>query len=825
MKFSPLFAFPKPRWVSNGALGAAITKPVYRFVLDEHGGSLVFTLNALPPSSASVSITRIDIGPNFAPLAMTLRATGMTGFAVEEPPADPIHVHDPTQSHITFVWTVDDDPYTPISPINIPDVWKGQNLHYGSQITHTFNTGGKAYTWTLFAFDEAGNWATATYTTPTIQTREAARTDTACIYYSAAGDFSEVPAGVPAENRVTTWTAAIDRANVLDNGPFNLMPWILLRRGETYANHGQVLLSNSLDNGVRVSTYGSSPNRPIVQFDPTLTGFCFVSGPDLGRGPLFDKEDGAVLEDIIFQGNWDQTTETGVVQSWNDITYTKGLLYHRCEFSGFNTFDMAGQMHDCHVTNGKIFTLTHPFFAGRISIVNCALHTHVDALSGGGNGTNDPDNFQFGNMHHVRFLGCSQAYICRTSSFCNVGWSVRSPNNYLTSPPSNLQPAWRISSQVKDDRWRVFFDRVTLEGGDAGLLCVTVGSNTVLSNIVVDKMIIVQDQRGGFAVGSEYDNMTLRNVYILRPAMPPLSPPRDYGSAAMTFGQNASTLSTGTIRLSHITAHIVGTTAQLDAVAYSDGLAIFSAGVASEVANSFLYAPNLDTPVGTAFAPFTEVTLTGFVPQSKGLRWNFPPLGWQSAPPYWNTTCGQARFNETGTNAAVPVNGWVKLPWPDFTGLCNGAGMADVRAAAAANATQKHVCAVGFGDSFAKANNTLIMQDGTLMATNNDKVRFDLTDPTGLRVQNVSGVEWPADQPILVLLDLSDYQMPHIPGSGLPAVTPTIIVPTGASAAIGTGAGVPKNWDDFLLNVWPQSTNKSGVVVSGLANAGAVAVA
>jgi hypothetical protein len=796
--------FPKPLYSSAVAISQALAK----FQRDESGAlRWIGTSGAIVPN-ATFTITRQDTFPNVAPCAMSLRATGFTDFVVTEPTGD-TNVYDPVQHRITVIWFVDDDAYTRISPVNLPDQWKDPNVHYGTAITHVIPTGGRAYTFTAFAFDDAGNWGTATFTTPTIQTRSAAFSDAATIYYSAAGNFTEVPGGVPGANRVTNWADVVTRADALDNS--SITPRIVLRRDEVYANHPQVTLPSSIARGAHIGAYGSGTARPRIETSPTVAS-AFGTGSGLGY---------LVMEEIEFIGGWDSTTETGPVIAFMDIVFTEPLMFHRCRISGYNTFDFGNDiglavMSDCEITSGKKFTLTHATLdTGFMAIVNCALHCHVDALNGGSNGNSNPESFDLGNMHHVRCFGGTKLYVAMTSSFSRVGWSSNADAGSNVFPGTDCQAAWRDSSGGSGVRWRKMYDRVTFEGGTDVMLLRSVSTpgTRVNGNIVFDKVLFCATVQTTTFLQAGHNGITLRNCYFVRPDIGPMQiSATPFGNGLLWFRNITAVLDNpeASCRVFNCTAQFLGTSAQLNGA--DPVFATATTGITLAASNNLYHAPSLTTPRGTGvsgepnFLPFTQPTLTGFVPQFKGTRWNFRAVGWSPSGGGTSTiSCGQARFNETGVNQDVPVGAWVRLPWPNMTGQCNGAGNNAALTPVAPSTisglpSQKHLVMVG-GETFSGTNNTRHMHDGAIFpGTHNNKILFDFTNAGGIRIQNNSGVVWPAAEPILCLLDLAPFLMAHKPGTANPATLAGVVPGTGSAGIVPDRTNGVWALDGFLTD-------------------------
>lgn len=222
-------------------------------------------------------------------------------------------------------------------------------------------------------------------------------------------------------------------------------------------------------------------------------------------------------------------------------------------------------------------------------------------------------------------------------------------------------------------------------------------------------------------------------------------------------------------------------------------------GHAYEQINNVVRIVNRTAHDGDEFLPLGTSDLAGFACQHKGGKWGFPPLARRTG-----------LITESGIDEDVVNGAWVRFPYPDLTGLSNGAGNAlGVLTAAkiAANSTQFHQVSAGAG--FIR----MTVADG--------RIELDFT-ADWIRVRNTSGGTWSRNRLCYLLLDLNDSIMDFKAGTGQFGLAVPVPRPaSSASAAWQTGTALPRSFDDFFGTRKPGSLTNTGDTVPGLASQGA----
>jgi hypothetical protein len=776
---------------------------------------------AFPEPNASFTISLVE-GPVdwFPPAGVFLRATNITGFSVSEP-AGVDNQYDPTQHRITFIWSLPDEGYTPVVPPNIPTAWRNRTVAYGKQIAHVFTaTGAKEVS--CFAFDDEGNWGIATWTSPTIVTQDSVFPTNKTIVVSQESNWSGEPTGA---TRVTSLAAARTAMQARwSAGDRNLR--VLVRSGETFVTDtflgglsggGDPGDPRSNNKGLVIGIYGGT-TRATVQASAAGTYFRW---PDRNDTRQF------VVSDLIFQGEWDSTTETG--NSQGEVVSLVGVLapviVHRVKCSGLSTFisgsggmgdDAMCIVSDCEATNWSNYGMAFPSFRP-FAVIDSDIHQTADALCGINQGIlGGQQTTELGNRHGpVRFEALADSYWARTSFLGRGGWSQNLVQDYVNVPPTNEQglrffafftgtPATFVTS----NRHHHMMERCSIEGGQNPI---GLGPSTFVgfpTNFVMDKVLIVASGLGVTSlVAASMPGLTIRNLYGYYHDIANQGTNTDVFSSMIGVGPDGrSVTGLGPVRVYNTT--LINNAPSANMRASFTPISIdgsYDAG--SGQANNVIVVPSRG--LGASFAPLGTGNLPGFTCRSAGLRWNFPPVV--------ATSVTARRESAPGViSAGTVANGeWINLPYPNWTGLCNGAGnvLGTLNATKiASNSTQKHVVSITSQAPFMKT-------DTSLFPGSKGGVTFDFHS-SGIRIQNNTGSPWTSGQAWL-LLDMSDYLMAEKPGTGRAGTALPLPAPLAGSSALSTGSAQPRTVDDFLGTRKPGSLTNTGTFVPGSASQGA----
>jgi hypothetical protein len=813
----------------------------------------------VPPTTtgpnASFSITLNGAPADFiAPCAVFFRCANFTGFRgfdgnpISEP-AGNANVYDPTQHEITVEWFLPDESYTPLVTPNIPTAWRNRNTATGKQIAHAFTTTGNKEV-TAFAFDSQGNWGFASYTfqaggnSPAIVSQDSLFPTTKTIVWSQSSNWTGEPTGAVRCTTIAEVHAAM-RTNFNLTGAANKQCRVLLRRGETFTDVGYFDVSASGSGfpggtnydyrnsckGLVLGAFGSGA-EPIVQ-NTAFTGWNI-------RTP--DRSDfrQLIVQDIDFRGDYDATKETGrtsAVYQAESALYS--VLFHRVKASGHGipfllqsgtgdggTNPSNVYFHDCDVTNWKDYGLQFPR-SYKFAVMDCDLHQASDALCGINHGTGSQNDWSMGNTHvGLRWTSLFDSYIARTSIYNRGGWSADANQAATQFPPTNEQGVRLFTGfsteppgvQVDTRRHHHMWDRVTIEGGQAPIEIGPTRGNHVPANFVMDRILVVASAKSATTLIRARGGATIRNGYAYRFAIPTQGgnvPEVEADFECRNFGNNPTINNTAFPgRIYNCTSINNLATGDL-ASGHTPFFVASYYAAGSGVWNNVGAVPSRS--IGGSFAPLGTSPLAGFACRGPAMRWNFPPVG---APPFAQILATNLR--EGGAGPVAPGE-WIRVPYPDYTGLCRGANVSGplgqvTRDIVLANSTQKHEVSIS-------NVSTKRMGDSTIWPNADGRVVFDFpAGQTYFRIQNNSGVTWnttPGTPSLWVKLDLTDYLMSGKVGTSIAGNTIPVPRPLAGSSALSTGTALPRSLADFFGTRKPGSRTNTGTFVPGSASQGA----
>jgi hypothetical protein len=798
----------------------------------------------IPPTTGTPTITfnvTLRKAPRdlVAPCQAWLRATGhtgalgMNGSPISEPAGD-THVYDPTQCELTHIWLLPDEGYTLYNVPNIPTAWRDRLTAYGKQIAHVFTTAGDKEV-TCFCFDSQGRWGFASYkfgsggqSGPIITPDSLfGSLSTISLRVDSSGDFTGATSGSTQVTGVTNLRAAM--IAMWNAGRRNIR--VELRAGDEFIDPVQMFedLEGTVNgnpranlHGLYVTRFGTGANPKIKLVARNITCITHAFGPNYRQ---------TICTGVDFEGPWDPTIENGRVlgQAMNTPGDACALL-HRTRVTGMGSgFDWGATS-----TNGGVVfsdirvnrwanygTNGSTDCRSPIALLDFELAQDPDALAGidqwllGGN-----TQTELGNRHGPARHGNNfELYFDRGYFRGRGGWSNQSDRRYTVNPATTEQGV-RLWANFGTDatfynrRCMGSINRVVSEGGGMAIGPTTSNFLPTL-NLVMDKVLLVSTpvQQDGL-MSIFCPGVTVRNLYVFRHNID-----RQGGnSLALEVRLSPIRLAApndlrdvagkGPVRLINATA--INNAPASYFLGYSASFVVSSAfDAGSGIFNSVDRVPALgiDTPSPTLLG---SSPLEGFVCTHKAIRWNFPPIGTANGatPP----TVGQARLLETGTSGTCAPGEWIKIAWPNYTGFCNGAGMADVRAAVLSNSTQNHQTSIAYS-----GNPDAVRQMGPIKGG----AVYDTSDPTGLRIQNTGTITWPSTAQVWVLLDLKDSLMTGKAGTSTDGIVLPTPRPLAGSSALNTGTVAPRSLDDFFGTRKPGSVANTGSTVPGSASQGA----
>jgi hypothetical protein len=782
---------------------------------------------AFPEPNASFSITLVDGCTDVvAPYGAILRATGFTGFNVSEPAGD-TNVYDPTQHKITFIWDFDDAAYSPVTTPNIPTAWRNLNTAYGKQVAHVWHSpGGK--TVSCLAFDEAGNWGVATLAL-NIANPNTFFAGANTILYSKTSNWTDDPTGGTATRCSTlaqVHTALRTRMNA-NNRSLRVLTrvdqefqddWFFSMEGTGPAYPGDTGY-NYRDNcqGLHLGTYGTGA-RPIVRTGSASFGFFAFSDKTSNRQ--------FVVSGFDFRGDWDAATETGRTSGAGSFFNSRSVcIVTRCRFDGIEPPGdkrPLGAMiwHDTLATNWSNYCMPAFGHLPSFCLLGCDLAQNVDALSGINQGIGGQTLIELGNRHGTFRTAATRNTIMSCTSFFNrAGWSTNpggaSGNIHLPTAEQDLRVFTSFEdadvARVNSGRHHHNWERCSFEGGAAVInFGLTQASSLRQSaswarNIVCDRLLLVPGPNTyGNSIGTGCAGTTIRNCYIYRQNV---TPPGAVPGSEIDISYIGATPLTG---LGPVEVYNNTVISDAPSANLSAGFVPISvqSGIDVVLRNNVVVVPSRGFPLST-WGPLGTSPIEGFACRHKGSRWNFPPIV--------ATDVASRRESAPGviSPGAVAVGEWVNLPYPTYTGN-NGAGFTLTRAMLLAQPTGKHQVSV----TISTAIPTRRMGDTALYSLADGKVTFDF-HTSGIRIQNNSGVTWPAGVQIWVLIDNSSRLMPFKAGTSIAGNTIPAVRPLAGSPALSTGSALPRSLADFFGARKPGSLTNTGSTVPGDASQGA----
>jgi hypothetical protein len=772
------------------------------------GADLVWA-QALTEAPASFEIARFDGIPDaelVAPVALWFTPTNIQGFhgvddqPISEPAGD-TNVYDPTAIEIFWSWDFDDPGYEPLVQSNLPLQLRDVNKAFAKRPCHVFHGFGRK-TVRLFGYDTRGRWGTAEYVfgeggqSPEIANPDDGFFTGREVYFSQDGIF---PPDSPPLNRCTTELQVQQRLSTLWNSGGVTFGRLRLRRGEEYVD-----LATDLGNfrNLYIDSYGDPEAPPPKQIRSGTAAGGAKDGP-------FAISNGATgsprIIDQDWQGPYDATTETGLRTDAlirNSARNGRRHLIHRVRISGASFYhdnfqsDSFRVFSDVQITNWQDYGMFINSGGARLSlaIIGGDWAQPANALSGTHHGVGNSNFANLTNRHGP--IRCSSMtrdlYVACASFMSRNGWSQRSgPGAGDTNPGTLAQACFRHGGSDSAS-WRNYatWERCSFEGGAGAIHFVDLGaqepSNDYVSNVLIDSNLIIASRDTEMLVIGKGRGMSARNNYFFVPGTTHMYNP----NAPITFRHqefinwrfDGSVDPNGPSRafVFSNTGYILADNAQIGAPA-TRVIAKIADGHNPVQENNIHFAPNLSPMIGDTLPPLESPTLADFRSRFLGTRFNFPPIGHDSMGPL--ITAESVRELSPGGTTGVADGEWISLPYPDYTGKCNGAlgqvTRAMVESALPVSGAVRYHQVSLYGHNVKAAASAEAGGDG--------KVAFAFTD-TAIRVQNLSGITWTGN--LWVLLDLRDRLMDFVPGTANPQFIP-LLVPATMAGATSSGLLAP----------------------------------
>ena len=442
-----------------------------------------------------------------APAGIWLEAVDVTGFDVASAPGA---AYDPSFHGITYRWRVIERPLAPFTaPENMIPDWNDPNLAHGKQVAFFFPDPGR-YRIEVEARDARGTTARSEIG---IDVADPDQVYAGPRTIAVSFDPAETWAGAPAGSQRAASPADLERALRVSREPAR----VRFRRGQIYG-------------GIDLRIEGTQ----LGQLDAWGPGAAPVlRGVDR---PLFQlhkrsKVTHLTIADLVFRGDWDPTTETGISTTspflWTQSPTPAHYAVWNCHFEGFDHIDVEVRdlpstmlFGNSTVTNWRNFGFLMRSANARFALVGMCIAQHEEALHGG------PKSGHLSNTHGpVRVPDCARVYIGTSDFFSRTGWSGLA-GELADQPCLRLNTTGAPGSAFN-------LDRIVCEGGIHQINLK--GSNPRTEenpgNYLIDRALFIGTAKTiGPFVAVDFGGLTMRNALGILPNAPRRHPNRWQGA-------------------------------------------------------------------------------------------------------------------------------------------------------------------------------------------------------------------------------------------------------------------------------------------------------
>lgn len=487
----------------------------FDFVFSASAPSSGFRPALVDPSGPEVgSFTINTTSPVYAApgAAFFFDLSGFTGFDVSEV-TSPVTADDPSVHELHIYWDFDVTGSF-ISPIQVPSEWNSKNVLRHKSTAFAWTEPG-TYTVTALVIDNSGNWGRVT-TTVTVQSTQTLFPGNRTILVDPAGvgDSSTYPGS----QVVTTMTAGYTALAALGQSGC-----VLLKRGETFTNTADIVLSNDYVNEY-LGTWGSGA-RPIIKRQRTNSGsygvMRFNNGTNIPERTWFDVE---------FQGPWDATKEIGDPRfnPCNSALHNVGdwsFFLCQVKISGFsalrpwnggNSVTRRWCVFDCDLQNWQDYGIHCQNASSDYSqnkwgaVIGSAIHQARKSCQWGdtGLGKNAPLGAWHGPLRYVDVM----KFIIQCSS-------VYSANSWF---PNSFQPGLRLAQGADPSRsptvggYRIYAANIVSLTSGIGIDGQNSSAHSLPGNHIVENFIIANSPGSDQFIGCGFGGTTFRNGLLIR---------------------------------------------------------------------------------------------------------------------------------------------------------------------------------------------------------------------------------------------------------------------------------------------------------------------
>lgn len=657
------------------------------------------------PISIVVQRSNQQMAPD--PVRLTVDLSSAT-FDTQGPGAG--EYYDARLHDLIFLWDLGDSVSTYDKPVNMPTAWRDRSSAKGPAVGHVYSVprpasggAGTGYTVSVLVIEPSTGKTATAETEIFVEDPDTIYADADTIYINPVGDsdFSEVPAGVPAANKINRDTFT-DQDSVFTATAFSTNPkrW-RFKRGGTFAV--QLQLQGSATPGVLFDGYGSDPARPVINWDGNIYG-------DVAKNCPFNLSAYGINQTgpqdirwagLDLQGPYDPTIQRSDYDPFNTAQppiYSSGASVH-------------GVVSDCIVNGWQFSSITMTPLA-----TSDESNWHID----------DCQITSFGGQYPLFGLVSSN-----DDSWCSItGCRITQPSGAVGSAPDNsggsraiarLSPRkmhMRCIDSYSTDQYAHHFQlfkdptaqggiinvhSLVMEGAGGGINIHgnhTQGfaaSNSIVINSIIDGVFYLGSHSSTDTIYTAASGLTARNCHCL---MPSINRGFTNMKAMVTvnqYGTFAAEVAEAPVRCYNSTFIYLRTDAQNVFGVVPDPLVVVSNVETDSFdtildQNNILHKPNAGPTATqvTTYAPFTTTDL--FTLRDEGYRNTDPYLSQMRWPlgidTDWND--GETRnFSYTGDVYAFAS---VSVDQSNFSG---SNGKEQVIAGSASNAGSYHTAAEG----------------------------------------------------------------------------------------------------------------------------------
>ncbi|MEM1361676.1 MAG: PKD domain-containing protein [Pseudomonadota bacterium] len=429
--------------------------------------------------------------------------------------------YDPSYHQLRYAWDFGDTGAASDKVVNLPRAHNNLNTAHGKEVAHVFQRAGRYDVRCTVHGPDGLIGEDVLRVSVDDPTRVFAGDRTVLLDPTGAGD----PEKYPQARVVRDWDQAFTAAPAGPTGVSRL----LIRRGFRYTRTQTQRLT--WQNGsLHIGAFGEGP-PPVIDL--------------IGGEMVFDVA-GNFNDDVVFsgldlQGPWNAATETGAVggRRLNGIRSFHGnqrmVLINDCLFSGFDTAlwliddpdnpdASAFTLNNSTITNWANYGIyTGVNMGSFIAVLGSNISQMPEALQGGG-----PKDGTRNDHGPVRIAGTGFFHMDACDLFSRNGWTR------LAEVPAD-QPCLRWNTNARPGS-RGIVSRTAMEGGFTivGLRDENGNGPRFLSNLVMEKCLLVGTATTISAIALQFTGQTVRNNIIIMPDVP--SAAIDW--QAMIQGQN-----------------------------------------------------------------------------------------------------------------------------------------------------------------------------------------------------------------------------------------------------------------------------------------------